>query len=216
MRALEQTAHGSIHRILLVPILVLIGWPLSAPANVMPVYEDLRRTESAHFIYIYQVSLAPQVLILSRLCEEAYDLLTPALHWAPRGKTIILYADTMDAHVLSMDAQYGADAFLSAIFGRVRPTGDFLSLVLAACTAPPGFLAPIWYREGLAIWAETEFSSSGRGRTSVADMIMRMPFADQRLLSADQWNLALPEWPYGEAAYLYGMKTIEYAQALSA
>ncbi|MFH1970046.1 MAG: hypothetical protein ABIJ53_06975 [Verrucomicrobiota bacterium] len=70
----------------------------SAPANVMPVYENLRRTESAHFIYIYQVSLAPQVPALIRLCEGAYDLLTPALHWTPHGKTIILYADAMDEH----------------------------------------------------------------------------------------------------------------------
>ncbi|MDD5677215.1 MAG: hypothetical protein PHW60_04385 [Kiritimatiellae bacterium] len=253
-----ETIHLKHYSILLVHILSLLCLPLSAQANLMPVYEDLRRTESAHFIYIYQVSLGPQIPPLIRLSEEAYDLLTPALRWTPRGKTAILYADTMDehngsawvyprptillyaagsspgstiyepglflrrtvlheyAHVLSMDAQYGADAFLNAIFGRVMPAGDFLSLVLAACAAPPGFLAPTWYLEGLSIWAETEFSSSGRGRTSVADMIMRMPFADQRVLSASRWDLALPEWPYGNAAYLYGMKTIEYAQALSA
>jgi len=255
--SLKQTA-GGVHHILLVFILVLLCLPLSAPGNVMPVYENLRRTESAHFIYIYQVSLAPQVPALIRLCEEAYDLLTPALQWTPHGKTIVLYADAMDehngaawvhprptillyaagsspgssiyepglflrrtvlheyAHVLSMDAQYGADAVLSAIFGRVMPAGDFLSPVLAACAASPGLLAPTWYLEGLSIWAETEFSNSGRGRTSVADMIMRMPFADQHILSANQWDLALPEWPYGDAAYLYGMKTIEYAQAVAA
>ena len=51
----------------------------------MPVYEDLRRTESAHFIYIYQVSLASQVPALISICEEACDLLTPALRWTPRG-----------------------------------------------------------------------------------------------------------------------------------
>ncbi|MBI2438385.1 MAG: PD40 domain-containing protein [Lentisphaerae bacterium] len=232
--------------------------PQFVQANVMPVYEDLRRTESAHFIYIYQVSLAPQLPELVKLCEETFDLLTSILHWAPRGKTIVLYADSLDehngaawvhpratvllyaagsspgssiyepglflrrtflheyTHVLSMDAQYGADAVLSAIFGRVLPTGDLLSLILAACAAPPGFLAPTWYLEGLAIWAETEFSNSGRGRTALADMIMRMSVAEQRSLSPKAWDLELPEWPYGEAAYLYGMKTIEYAQKLSA
>ena len=192
---LKQTACG-VHSILVASILALLCLPRWAPANVMPVYENLRRTESAHFIYIYQVSLAPQVPALIRLCEETYDLLTPALHWIPRGKTIILYADTLDehngaawvyprstillyaagaspgssiyepglflrrtilheyAHVLSMDAQYGADAVLSAIFGRVMPAGDFLSMVLAACAAPPGFLAPTWYLEGLSIYSK--------------------------------------------------------------
>ncbi len=257
MQAHKQQSSG-VRRILAAAILAGLCLSRSAPANIMPVYENLIRTESAHFIYIYQVSLADQAPALIRLCEEAYELLTPALHWTPREKTIILYADTMDehngatwvhprptillyaagsspgssiyepglflrrtilheyAHVLAMDAQYGADATLSRIFGRVMPAGDYLSMVLAACAAPPGSLAPDWYLEGLSIWAETEFSNSGRGRTSIADMIMRLPFADRRILNASQWDLALPEWPYGEAAYLYGMKTIEYAQSLAA
>lgn len=117
------------------------------------------------------------------------------------------------AHLISMDAQYGVSDFLKKIFGRVQPSaGDPLSLLLAICAAAPGTLAPTWYLEGLAIWAETEYSRQGRGRNSLADMIMRMPVADNRLLPPNQWDLALPEWPYGEAAYLYGMEVIKYAQ----
>ncbi len=117
------------------------------------------------------------------------------------------------AHVLPLDAQYGADAVLASLFGRVTtPIGDPLSVLIMLCAAPPNALAPNWYLEGLSIWSETEFVGPGRGRNSLADMILRMPIADGRELRPKQWDLHLPEWPYGEAAYLYGMRTIEYAR----
>lgn len=115
------------------------------------------------------------------------------------------------AHILSIDAQYGVDAALTDIFGRVLPgAGDPLSLALTLMSAPPGLLAPDWYKEGLPTWAETEFVGPGRGRSSRVDMIMRMSVADYRLLHGNQWFLELPEWPYGDAAYLYGLKTMQY------
>jgi len=62
------------------------------------------------------------------------------------------------AHILTMDAQYGLDAYLTHIFGRVLPgAGDPLSLSLTLMAAPPGLLAPPWFQEGLSTWAETEF-----------------------------------------------------------
>lgn len=115
------------------------------------------------------------------------------------------------AHILSMDAQYGTDDILTDVFGRINIlTGDYLSFVLMLLAAPPGVLAPAWYKEGLAIWAETEFVGPGRGRSTRMDMIMRMAMADKRVLSGKKWFPDLPEWPYGNAAYLYGLKTIEY------
>ena len=115
------------------------------------------------------------------------------------------------AHILSMDAQYGADAILTDIFGRVYPvSGDPLSFVLMLLSAPPGLLAPPWYKEGLSTWAETEFVGPGRGRSTLVDMIMRMAVVDNRLLKGNDWFFELPEWPYGNAAYLYGLKVMQY------
>ena len=115
------------------------------------------------------------------------------------------------AHILSIDAQYGADAVLTNIFGRVFPiSGDPLSFALMLLSAPPGLLAPPWYKEGLATWAETEFVGPGRGRSTRVDMIMRMAVADDRLLKGNDWFFELPEWPYGNAAYLYGLKVMQY------
>ncbi len=117
------------------------------------------------------------------------------------------------AHILSIDAQYGVDATLTDIFGRVLPgAGDPLSLALTLLAASPGLLAPPWYQEGLSTWAETEFAGPGRGRSTRVDMMMRMAVADHRLLHGNQWFLELPEWPYGDGAYLYGLKLMQYVQ----
>ncbi|MDZ4198785.1 MAG: hypothetical protein U1E27_05800, partial [Kiritimatiellia bacterium] len=115
------------------------------------------------------------------------------------------------AHVLPMNAQYGFGKILSRIFGRVLPLGDPISTTLAILSIPSNSIAPEWFLEGLSIWSETEFVGPGRGRGSIADMIMRMPVVEDRLLSPSQWSLEHPEHPYGEVAYLYGMRAIQYA-----
>ncbi len=114
------------------------------------------------------------------------------------------------SHVLAMDAQYGLSAGLNSVFGRLVPLGDPLSTFLGACATPAGVLAPDWYLEGLAVWAESEFAPPGRGQGTIADMILRMAVAGNRDLQPPQWNLLLPEWPYGQASYLYGMRLMEY------
>ena len=115
------------------------------------------------------------------------------------------------AHVLALDARHGLHGACIGLFGRVMPgEDDILSLLFFLLTTTPGEMAPRWYQEGLAIWAESEFVGPGRGRNTLADMVFRMAYADDRMLSGNRWDLSLPEWPFGSAAYLYGMKVIEH------
>ena len=115
-------------------------------------------------------------------------------------------------HVLSMDMRYGYNRVLSGIFGKMLPVNDDpLSVLLFYFSASPVVLAPTWYLEGIAIWAETEFAPPGRGRASIPDMIFRSAVQEGKLLPYSRWHLEIPYWPYGLGAYLYGMKLIQYA-----
>ncbi|NVM22980.1 MAG: PD40 domain-containing protein, partial [Desulfobacterales bacterium] len=115
-------------------------------------------------------------------------------------------------HVLSMDMRYGYNRVLSGIFGKMLPVNDDpLSWLLFYFSASPVVLAPTWYLEGVAIWAETEFAPPGRGRASIPDMIFRCAVKEGNLLPYSRWHLEIPYWPYGSGAYLYGMKLIQYA-----
>ena len=64
---------------------------------------------------------------------------------------------------------------------------------------------PNWWLEGVATWAETEFTSSGRGRSSYVDMIFRMAVLEGNLPRIDQLNGDVPYWPGGAMPYIYGM-----------
>lgn len=241
--------HSCVHTLLALGLFAA----MTSHANLIATDQPLRVTESAHFVFIYQRSLEPQLPNLIKAFEDAYTLLAPVFKYRTRGKIHILYDDSWDehngfatifprpliaiyagdvspgssiyepgnfirstvfhemAHLLPMNTQYGAGNVLTRIFGRVLPLGDPISTLLTIFSIPPNALAPEWYLEGLSIWGETEFAGPGRGRSSMADMIMRMPVVEDRLLSPAEWSMEHPEHPYGEAAYLYGMRAIQYA-----
>ncbi|MBP7830462.1 MAG: PD40 domain-containing protein [Kiritimatiellae bacterium] len=116
-------------------------------------------------------------------------------------------------HVLMLDAKHGFGDWLGRFFGRFLPEiGDPVSTLIFYFALPPGLTAPNWFLEGASIWSETEFTRQGRGRQSLPDMVMRMAVADGRALDARQWELAHPEWPYSDAAYLWGARAVQHAQ----
>ncbi|MCD4654350.1 hypothetical protein K8T06_10515, partial [bacterium] len=115
-------------------------------------------------------------------------------------------------HLLQTDARFGIIRRCHSVFGRVfADLMDPLTLVIALLTLPPANAAPTWYLEGTAIWAETQFGNSGRGRNSEVDAVFRTAVDQKRLLPSTHWHLREPDWPYGNTAYLYGMKAIQEA-----
>lgn len=122
-------------------------------------------------------------------------------------------------HVLSMDLRAGYNKVLENIFGQIDPSvlgGDMLSYLLFLSTASPNMLAPNWYLEGTAMYAETEFAAPGRGRSSLGDMIFRTAVKDDNLIPYSEWYLYTPRWPYGSTAYWYGMRLIQHLSETSA
>lgn len=121
-------------------------------------------------------------------------------------------------HLLSMDMRSGYNKVLEKIFGKIDPLvtgGDLLSYLLFLTTASPNMLAPNWYLEGIAMYAETEFVGPGRGQSTLGDMLFRTAVKDNNLIPYSQWYLETPRWPYGSAAYWYGMRLIQYLSETS-
>ena len=110
------------------------------------------------------------------------------------------------AHIVTLDPSRGYWKVMRSIFGKPIPGMDPLSALLFMVTAPPNSFMPRWWHEGIANWAETEFTGQGRGRSSFYDMVFRMAVAQDNLPRVDQANGDVPYWPGGSLPYLYGYR----------
>lgn len=114
------------------------------------------------------------------------------------------------AHIVTLDPSRGYWKVMRAIFGKPIPGADPLSELIFFVTAPPNSFMPRWWHEGMATWAETEYTGQGRGRSSFYDMIFRMAVAGDNFPTVAQMNGDVPEWPAGSLPYLYGYRLQRY------
>lgn len=114
------------------------------------------------------------------------------------------------AHIVTLDPSRGYWKVVRKIFGKPLPGIDPLSELLFLVTAPPNSFMPRWWHEGMATWAETEYTRLGRGRSSFYDMVFRMAVAGDNLPSIARINGDTPAWPAGDLPYLYGYRLQRY------
>ncbi len=94
-------------------------------------------------------------------------------------------------HILQFEPALGFYKFLKPIFGNI---------------VAPNMLLPLWWKEGMAVEMETQFSPQGRARSKYQDATVRAFTLDRKLFtySLAQANEVLPSWPYGSRPYLFG------------
>ncbi|MEC9464575.1 MAG: BamA/TamA family outer membrane protein, partial [Myxococcota bacterium] len=168
---------------------------------------------------------------VSRLAEEALDPVAELMGFMPQGIIDVVLSDSSDrangsatvmpkntlrlylaapiettglstyddwlrilithelAHICDIDQSWGLTRFLRWIFGKYISMNGFT----------PQFLT-----EGYAVYAETNLTSTGRGRSSYVAMLLRMAALEGKFLAIDQGHIQFADWPGGNAAYFYG------------
>lgn len=114
------------------------------------------------------------------------------------------------AHILTSDPVRGYSETMRRIFGKVYPVDDPFGFLFFLIAGPPNTMMPRWWHEGMATWAETELTASGRGRNSYYQMIYRTAVAENNLPTIDRINGETPNWPAGNSPYIYGSSLIQY------
>jgi Tol biopolymer transport system component len=114
------------------------------------------------------------------------------------------------AHIVTSDPVRDYWKVMRTIFGKTLPGVDGLSQLLFLVTAPPNSFLPRWWNEGMATWAETEYSGKGRGRSSYYDMVFRMAAAERNFPTLGQINGDVASWPSGNLPYLFGYRLQQY------
>lgn len=99
------------------------------------------------------------------------------------------------SHVVHLDTVRGVPRFVNRIFGKV---------------VSPNQVQPRWIIEGLAVWLESYFTSGGRVRSALFDMILRAQFLADRFPTLDEITTFTRDYPGGSAPYLYGGRLLDY------
>lgn len=94
-------------------------------------------------------------------------------------------------HIEQFEPANGFYRFLRPVFGQI---------------VAPNMLMPTWWKEGMAVEMETQFSTTGRSRSVFQDAALRAIVLENKLKKYDlpQANEVLPSWPYGVRPYLFG------------
>lgn len=121
------------------------------------------------------------------------------------------------AHHISNDRNHGFRGGLETVFGRILPN-DPLSLLAWYLSTPAHVTMPSFWHEGVAQWAETVYADpaspwAGRGRDPLTHLVWRLDAAHGGIPPVGDWRLSNPRWPFGNAAYLYGIAYTRYLDA---
>lgn len=114
-----------------------------------------------------------------------HDSLSEAGEWA---RELITHEMT---HILQFEPAHGFYDYIRPIFGNI---------------VAPNLLLPLWWKEGMAVEMETQFSPGGRARSHFQDATLRAFHIEHKLFSYTlaEANEVLPSWPYGSRAYVFG------------
>jgi hypothetical protein len=197
---------------------------------------DWKVIETEHFRLTFPADLAETAMKSANYLEEANTFLSQSLYWQPSGKTPILVIDNTDfangltspiedfgivfmvAPPDNFSSTYAYDNWLRLL--AIHEYTHFLNMdATRSLYAPlryllgdlplPNSLWPSWMLEGLAVYDETRYTHSGRGRSTYYDMILRAA-AERGTLDTDDFvtldrvNGPNPYFPEGETAYLFG------------
>ena len=209
-------------------------------ANGLPTFDpnvDWQSIETEHFYIHFDPLLAEGALRLSERVEPIYSKLTQKYHHEPDGKIHVILSDISDetngvstplpynaiylyatpphedsaldhyddwlntlfshefTHTVHLDMANGINAFLRKIFGRF---------------VIPNALQQRWGTEGLAEHEETAQTTAGRGRSPFIEMFLRTRALEGHFDSIDTATYWNQTYPYGNAAYWYGIGFYQY------
>jgi hypothetical protein len=96
------------------------------------------------------------------------------------------------------------------IGGWIAPAVNYVLGLGLGIVWAPNQLQPRWGLEGLAVFEETARTSSGRLRNAIWDMYLRAQTLEGKFQRLDQISVTPNEFPYGNAAYLYGSALMRF------
>ena len=205
---------------------------------------DWKQIETRHFRIVFPAPLTMQAKRVADLYEQAQTDLGVDLRWEPRNLVNVLVVDNADAAngMTTPIARFGMLLYLTPPdpFFSTDAYDDWLRLLVyheythfLNMDATRGFWAvaryvfgdvllpnstwPAWMLEGYAVYNETKYTKTGRGRSPYWEGILRTAVEDHALdrsdyITLDEVNAGHPWYPAGEIPYLFGYHLMNTAE----
>lgn len=228
---------GALCSIALLLFLAALAWPAAARAASFDPGAGWKTISTPHFRVHFPERIDLVARRAARILEEVYPEITGKWKWKPWSITEVVLVDTSDeANGLSSVLPYNwmliyttpplSDSSLAhyddwfrmllvhefthivqldAVAGFWRP----FRIVLGKTVAPSG-INPTWFREGVSQIAETDLTAGGRGRGAYSEMVVRTAVVEGRFPAIDEADGLGWKWPSHRAAYVYGIKFLQY------
>ena len=193
--------------------------------------------ETEHFHIHYDRQLEPIAVRVARLSEDIHHRLVKPLGHTPSSITHIALTDWTDsANGSATGVPYNAIRLFVTAPADLSPLGEYddwlLSLItheythilhidnvsgvpaivnaVLGKTLIPNQVQPRWFIEGLAVVAESQYTSAGRIESSLFDMFLRADVLADNIAGLDQISSSARRWPQGSLWYLYGSRFLRW------
>lgn len=189
-------------------------------------------TKTEHFDIIHSAQQQDLGLYYAKIAETAYKNLMTVFYQSPERITVIIndstdlsngYATVLpyplimvypvqvtNEETLSEAGEWARELFtheLTHIMQLYPSNGvyNFIRPVFGSIVSP-NLLMPNWWKEGMGIEMETQFSAQGRSRSNLQNASLRSLVNDDLLskYTIAEANEALRTWPYGNRPYYFG------------
>lgn len=206
---------------------------------------DWKEIKTEHFRVVFPAEISKQAEKVARLYEEAHIDLRFDLRWEPSTRVNVLVVDNSDAangmttpisrfgmllYLTPPDAFFSTDYYDDWLrilvyheythFLNMDPTRGLYSAfrLLFGDVLLPNSLWPSWMLEGYAVYNETKYTRSGRGRSPYWEGLLRTAVEADALNRSDWITLdrvagSHPRFPSGEIAYLFGYHLMNAAES---
>ncbi len=195
--------------------------------------ENWKIIKTPHFDVVFTAKQQDLGLYYANVAERAYENLATVFINRPNDRIVLIINDTTDlsngyatlipyAHIMAFSVPVGEHDSLSEAgdWGRELITHEMTHIMqlepasgmykfirpIFGTIVAPNLLTPLWWKEGMAVEMETQFSPQGRARSSYQDASIRAFVLDKKLFdyTLPRANEVLPSWPYGSRPYLFG------------
>jgi hypothetical protein len=198
---------------------------------------DWETIETEHFLIHYDSQISEGAERLSQRVEPIYRKLTANFQWEPSSKTHLVLCDfTDDSNGLSTPLPYNTiylyaapptdgsaldyyDDWLKTLITHEFTHTVHLDMARGINKIPRATLGRVWIPngleqqwaiEGLAMFEETHETTKGRGRSPYIKMFLRAASKENKFMNIDRATYWNDQYPYGSAAYWYGIGFHEY------